>query len=359
VVPLLLPDRDCFVARRRPIILVYRDTSGQDAAVVPTRYDALQAAKALRGRVLRTPVLRCSRLDELAGASLWLKAENLQLGGAFKARGALYAIGELPALDRQRGVVTYSSGNHGRAVALAARQYGIAATVAVPTTIARTKLDALHRLGADVVFAGTTSQHRRDAALEHHRQTGANLIEPFDATDIIAGAATATLELCEQVAEQTHGAALDALIVPVGGGGLLAGACLAAPSSTEIFTAEPISSDAFARSWSTGRRIVVVPGASLADGLRPVAIGELNLAIARDRVRGCFTVDDDELGSTVVRLLAWAKILVEPSGAAALAVCLREQLPNRPERVGILLSGGNIDTDVLRQLLERHGSDIL
>jgi threo-3-hydroxy-L-aspartate ammonia-lyase len=320
--------------------------------------DVRAAAERIEGRVWRTPVVRCPALDAVAGCELWLKAENLQRIGAFKARGAMHAVGRLDPAARARGVVTYSSGNHAQAVALAARDHGTKATIAMPTDAPAIKVAAVRQLGAAIVFAGTTSQERRAAALEIRDRTGATIIEPFDAPEIVAGAGTATLELLEEVRTRTGGGSLDALLVPVGGGGLIAGACLVcAALEVAVHSVEPHGCDALARSLEQGERVVVTPGPTLADGLKPVQVGALNFEIARTHVRASHRVDDLEIGRALVRLLVRAKLLVEPSGAAALAVALRGKLEGTPNRVGVVLSGGNVDPSRIEALVRQHGAD--
>ena len=319
------------------------------------RTSVVAAAERLGTQVRRTPVVRCEALDERAGCEIWLKAENLQHIGAFKARGALHAVGRLSATERERGIITYSSGNHAQAVALAARTYGIRADIAMPEDAPRIKVEAVRALGAHIVFAGTTSPERRKAALAIQERTGGVIIEPFDHPDIIAGQGTATLELLDEASRA--GASLDALVVPVGGGGLLAGACLAsAGTGTLVYSVEPVGCDAMARSLAAGERVPVEPGPTIADGLKPTMVGVHTLAIAREHVAGAFTVDDDEIGRTVVALALRAKLVVEPSGAAALAAVLAGKLPGRPRRVGVILSGGNIAPERLTDLLSRHAA---
>lgn len=331
------------------------------------RADVVAAAERLRGQVRRTPALRCEALEARAGAELWLKAESLQHIGAFKARGALHAVGRLSAEDRRRGIITYSSGNHAQAVALAARRYGVRADIAMPEDAPRIKVQAVRALGARVVFAGTTSPERREAALAIQARTGGAIIEPFDHPDIIAGQGTATLELLEEV-ERATGGGLDALLVPVGGGGLIAGACLACEGTgTRVYSVEPVGCDSMARSLARGERVAVTPGPTIADGLKPTTVGALNFEIARTRVAGSFTVDDDEIGRALVALAVRAKLFVEPSGAAALAAALRGALPGgepgeapenmigRPRRIGVIVSGGNVAPERVAELLARHG----
>jgi threonine dehydratase len=319
------------------------------------RTDVIAAAERLGAQIRRTPTVRCEALDERAGVELWLKAESLQHVGAFKARGALHAVGRLSESERGRGVITYSSGNHAQAVALAARTYGVRADIAMPVDAPRIKVDGVRALGASIVFAGTTSPERHQAALAIQERTGGVIIEPFDHADIIAGQGTATLELLDHVARA--GASLDALIVPVGGGGLLAGACLAcAGTSTRVYSVEPVGCDAMARSLARGERVSVAPGPTIADGLKPSMVGALNFAIAREHVAGSFTVDDDQIGRAVVALAVRARLVVEPSGAAALAAVLAGHLSGKARRVGVLLSGGNVAPERLAELLTRHGA---
>jgi threonine dehydratase len=319
------------------------------------RTTVIAAAERLGDQVRRTPVVRCEALDQRAGCELWLKAENLQHIGAFKARGALHAVGRLSAAERERGIITYSSGNHAQAVALAARAYGVRADIAMPEDAPRIKVEAVRALGAHIVFAGTTSPERRKAALAIQERTGGVIIEPFDHPDIIAGQGTATLELLDEASRA--GVSLDALVVPVGGGGLLAGACLAcAGTGTRVYSVEPVGCDAMARSLAAGERVSVEPGPTIADGLKPTMVGAHNFAIAREHLAGAFTVDDDEIGRTLVALAVRAKLVVEPSGAAALAAVLAGKLPGRPRRVGVILSGGNVAPELLAALLARHGA---
>ena len=317
--------------------------------------DVRAAAERIAGRVVRTPVVRCPALDARAGAELWLKAESLQRIGAFKARGALHAVGRLAPEVRARGVITYSSGNHAQAVALAAREFGVQATIAMPVDAPAVKVAGVRALGAEIVFAGTTSDERRAAALQVRASTGGAIVEPFDDPDIIAGQGTATLELLAEV--EAAGSRLDAVVVPVGGGGLLAGACLVAEAAgVEVWSAEPTTCDAMARSLAAGERVAVPPGPTIADGLKPVRVGALNFEIARRVVRGSFTVDDEELGRALVGLLVHAKLLAEPSGVAGLAAALGGALRGR--RVGVLISGGNVDPSLVAGLLARHAGEV-
>ncbi len=329
-----------------------------EAAAQLTIEDVHEAAKRIAGHVLRTPVLRCPVLDEIAGVELWLKAENQQHIGAFKARGAMHTVGRLAPEERAGGVITYSSGNHGQAVALAARTYGVSAHVAMPTDAPAVKIESIKSLGAEVSFAGTTSADRKKAAYAVQELSGGVIIPPFDHPHIIAGAATATLELVQQVAAATGGEKLDAMLVPVGGGGLIAGACLvAAAHDIEVLSVEPESCNVLARSLAARERLVHQPGPTLADGLKPVQIGSLNFAIAQQHVSASLLVNDEDIGRALVSLLLYGKTLVEPSGAAALAAALAKRWPNpssRPRRVGAMLSGGNIGAALVSRLLSDY-----
>jgi threonine dehydratase len=230
----------------------------------------------------------------------------------------------------------------------------VPATIAMPVDAPEVKVQGVLALGATIVRAGTTSPERRAAALEVVARTGATMIEPFDDDDVIAGQGTATLELLEQVAAE--GGELDAVVVPVGGGGLVAGAALAcAGTGVAVWAAEPVGADAMGRSLAAGERVSVTTGATIADGLKPTMVGERNFAIARAHLAGAVTVDDAELGRALVALLLHGKLLVEPSGAAALAAALRG-LPSGARRLGVLLSGGNVSPELLTRLLRSAGA---
>lgn len=320
----------------------------------PRFQDVLRAAERLSGQVVRTPVITSRALDRIAGCSVFAKAECMQHIGAFKARGAKHAVAELDASARSRGVITYSSGNHAQAVALAALEYGVRCDVAMPEDAPAIKVASVRALGAQVVFAGLTSDDRKTCAHDIAAETGGAIIPPFDDPHIIAGQGTATLELFEQAGP------LDVLLVPVGGGGLIAGACLvAAEHGTKVYAVEPAGCDAMGQSIEQGRRVAVQPGPTIADGLKPVMVGELNFAIARAHLAGCLRVDDEQIGRSLSTLLLYAKVLVEPSGAAALAAALCRLVPEVPHsgdapRVGVILSGGNYAAEPLADTLCRY-----
>lgn len=326
-------------------------TSAAPRLAAPNRRHVAEAAERLRERVVLTPVVRPFRIEARSGLELWLKAENLQRVGAFKARGALNAVAQLSTKGRAAGLLTYSSGNHGQAVAWAGREFGAPVTVFMPEDAPAIKVEAIESMGAKIVRAGLTSLDRREAALAAAGASKATIVEPFDHPHTIAGQGTATLELAQQVRERA-GEELDDLFVPVGGGGLIAGACLALEGSeTRIHAVEPEGCDSLARSLAADKVVAVPPAGTLADGLRPTRVGELNYAICRERVSRCHRVGDVELCDTLRSLLVEEKLLVEPSGAAALSAALREGQPGR--RIGVILSGGNVAPDLVARILGR------
>ncbi len=315
-----------------------------------SKSDLLAAQTRIHGHVRLTPTLHAPDLNALAGANLWLKAENLQHIGAFKARGAFHCVSQLSKTERARGLVTYSSGNHGQAVAWAAQRFGLTATIFMPTDAPAVKAAAVKRMGATIVSVGTTSLERQVAALDFAATTGAIVVEPFDNEQTIAGQGTAFLEMQSQV-EQASGAVLDQVFVPIGGGGLIAGACLAFEDSpTEIIGVEPKGCDSMRQSLIRNTIVDVVPGPTLADGLKPTRVGALNFSICKDRLSRVILVDDEELSHAFSLLLMRVKLVVEPSGAAALAAALKAA--RQGAHVGVLLSGGNLAQDTVVSLLQ-------
>ena len=310
---------------------------------LPDRQQLLESARRLEGRVHRTPVLSSRTLGERIGARVYLKCENLQRAGSFKIRGALNAC--LLARDEGRigkaGVLTYSSGNHGQAVALAARLVDCQATVVVPDDIPRIKEEAILGYGALVVRCGLTSEDRHEKALEIQRETGACVIPPFDHPHIIAGQSTVGREILEDLP------GVDSILVPVGGGGLLAGIALAAAGSEttpRVIGVEPETANAMHLSLDAGKKVTLTsPPRTVADGLRPIAPGDLTLLAARRHVEQVVLVDDDEIREAQRLLLERAKLFVEPSGAASTAALLRHGSEFRDRTVCVVLSGGNAE----------------
>jgi threonine dehydratase len=304
-----------------------------------------RAAARLAGRARRTPVETCATLDRLAGRALFFKCEHLQKVGAFKFRGALNAVLSLPEEAAGRGVVTHSSGNHAQALALAARLRGIPAHLVMPSTAPAVKRRAVEEYGGRVVPCEPTLPAREAAAAAVRQQTGATLIHPYDNADVIAGQGTVALEFFEQVPD------LDAIITPVGGGGLLSGVCVAAKAlkpGIRIFAAEPAGADDAARSLAAGKLIPQTGPKTIADGLL-TSLGELTWPILRDHVEAVVTVSEEEIVRAM--RLAWerAKLLIEPSAAVAVAAALAESFRGRAGlgRVGVVLSGGNVNLERL------------
>lgn len=301
-----------------------------------------EAAKRIAGFAHRTPVVTCETLDHMAGRSLFLKCEHLQKVGAFKFRGACNAVRKLSDEVAQRGVVAHSSGNHAQAIALAARQRGIAAHVVMPRDVLAVKRRAVEGYGAHVVECDPSFEARETAAAAIQAETGATFIPPFDHPDVIAGQGTVALELLGQVPR------LDAIVVPVGGGGLLSGICIAAKSlepGIRIVAAEPLGADDAARSKAAGRLIPQTAPKTLADGLL-TSLGVLTWPVVRDLVDQVVTVTEEEIVRAM--RLSWerAKQLIEPSAAVALAVAMGPSLSSAG-RVGVILSGGNVDLERL------------
>jgi threonine dehydratase len=310
---------------------------------IPSLDDIRDAAARIAPHAHATPVLRSHSLDALAGCELHFKAEHLQRIGAFKFRGACNAVFGLDDASAARGVVTQSSGNHGAAIALACRLRGIAAHVVVPHSAPRIKLAAIRDFGARIVPCEVAQADRDRVTAEVLAETGAELIHPFNDARVIAGQATATLELLHQAPD------LDAVIAPVSGGGLLSGTTLAAKAlrpQIEALGAEPEqAADAF-ESLRQGRRITDMTPNTICDGLR-AHLGTLTYDILSRHVDGVLLAGETEIAAAMRLLWERLKQVVEPSGAVALAAILREPERFRGKRVGVILSGGNADLDAL------------
>ena len=290
-----------------------------------------------------TPVLRSAALDALSGAQLHFKCENLQVGGAFKFRGACNAVWSLSDEDAAHGVVTHSSGNHGNALALAAATRGITAHVVVPEGAVRAKVEAIERAGAILHRCAPTQAAREAAAAEVQRATGAELVHPYADTRVMAGQGTAALELLEQVS------GLDVLITPVGGGGLASGVAIAAHAlnpGLALFGAEPTGADDAYQSLAAKVRVTSVVPDTLCDGLRAV-IGESNLGALRTHQVQVITVSDGETIAAMQLLWSELKQVVEVSSATVLAAILKQPERFAGKRVGVVLTGGNVDLGAL------------
>lgn len=305
--------------------------------------DVLAAAARIAPHAHVTPVLRSRSLDALAGCRLYFKCEQLQRAGAFKFRGACNAVWSLSGQEAARGVVTHSSGNHGAALALAARTRGIACHVVVPHGAVAAKRAAIAAYGAVQYVCAPTIAAREAMCAQVRQATGAALVHPYADARVIAGQATAALELLTQ----HHG--LDALLVPVGGGGLAAGTAIAAAAlapRTRVFAAEPSgAADTFV-SLQRGERCLDIVPDTLCDGLRGT-VGAPNFALLRAHRVAVLTVDDDDTRAAMRLLWERGKLLVEPSSAIALAALLRQRERFAGQRVGIILSGGNVDLEAL------------
>ena len=308
-----------------------------------------QAAARIAGVAHQTPVMTCSAIDEIAGRRLFFKCENFQKVGAFKFRGAFNAVSQLSEVDAASGVVTHSSGNHAQALALAAKMRGVPAYIVMPSTAPGVKKAAVEGYGAEVIVCEPTLAARESTASEVQARTGASFIHPYDNDDVIAGQGTVMLELFDQVAELD--AILDAVITPVGGGGLLGGTCIAARglnASIRVFAGEPSGADDAARSFAAGELIPQTGPKTIADGLL-TSLGQRNWSIIQQHVEQIVTVSDDEIVAAMRLLWERAKLLVEPSSAVALAAILSGQFATTSdvESVGVVLSGGNVDLDRL------------
>lgn len=311
--------------------------------------DVQQAAVAISGIAHRTPVMTCSAIDKIAERRLYFKCENFQKVGAFKFRGAFNAISKLSADEAVNGVVTHSSGNHAQALALAARMKGIPAYIVMPSTAPTVKKAAVEGYGAEVIVCDPTLSSRESTANQVQTRTGAAFIHPYDNEQIIAGQGTAMLELFEQVSELEE--SLDAVVTPVGGGGLLSGTCIAARGlnpDIQVIAGEPAGADDAARSFAAGELIPQTGPKTIADGLL-TSLGQKNWPIIRRNVEQIVTVSDDEIIAAMRLLWERAKLLIEPSSAVALAAMLSDQFPEpgNLQSVGIILSGGNVDLDLL------------
>jgi len=311
--------------------------------------DIRTAARRLAGVARRTPVVRSAALDAIAGNSIFFKCENAQFAGAFKFRGAYNALAQLSEADRERGVVTFSSGNHGQGIALAASMLRMRAAVIMPRGAPAVKLDATRRHGAEIVLYDPASQDRESVARSLAAERGALLVPPFDDLRIMAGQGTVALELIEEVPD------LDVLLVPVGGGGLLAGCAVtlrALRPEAKVFGIEPSGADDWRQSWQRGERIAIAEAKTIADGLRPTAPGKLTWPIVRAHADGILTVSDEEIVSAMRALLVHARVRAEPSGAAAPAAALSQSLDVQGARVGVVISGGNVDPQAFADLTE-------
>ena len=316
-----------------------------------TLEDVRDAAARLKGIAHRTPVLRSRTLDALVGAEVFLKCENFQRVGAFKFRGAYNAASRLTPQQLARGIAAYSSGNHAQAVALAARELGSTAVIVMPEDTPRSKRDATLGYGAEVVTYDRYTEDRVAVGEALAAERGLALIPPYEHPHIMAGQGTAALELLEETGE------LDALVVPVGGGGLIAGSATAAKglhAGIQVVGVEPEAGDDTRRSLEAGRRVSIPVPRTIADGQAADTPGELTFSVNRRLVDRITLVSDDEIRDAMRFAFERLKIVVEPSGATPLAALLAGRAHPLPRRIGVILSGGNIDSDRFARLCGRE-----
>jgi threonine dehydratase len=309
--------------------------------------DIATAAETLQGVAVRTPLLPCDDLSAQTGHRTWLKPEMLQRGGAFKFRGAYTFLSRLTAEERGRGVIAPSSGNHAQAVALAARLFGVPATVVMPTTVAPAKRSGAERLGARIELAGTTTQHRMDRALALVDERGLTLVPPYDHAWIIAGQGTTGREIMQDLPNA------GTVLVPVGGGGLSAGVATAVKlmnQHTRVVGVEPAGAPKLSRAREAGRPVTLDKTSSMADGLMAVRIGDLPFAHHQVFVDEVVTVGEAAIRDAVRFLLDRAKLVAEPSGAITVAALLSGAVQATAD-TACILSGGNIEWAGLRELL--------
>jgi threo-3-hydroxy-L-aspartate ammonia-lyase len=307
------------------------------------------AARRLEGVAHRTPVFTSRTLDGLVGASAHLKAECFQRGGAFKFRGAYNKIASLPEHLRRRGVLAYSSGNHAQAVAIAASLLGTHATILMPEDAPTAKADATRGYGADVVTYDRWTESREEIGARLAEERGLALVKPYDDPLVMAGQGTTALELLADVK------GLDALVAPVGGGGLIAGCSTVANAlapEMRIVGVEPEAGDDTARSFAAGERVQIDVPRTIADGLQTTAPGELTFSVNRERVDEIVTVSDDQIVDAMAFLFDRMKLVVEPSGAVGVAALLAGRISGA--RVGVVLSGGNVGAARFAELLSRN-----
>jgi threonine dehydratase len=322
---------------QRSTLNVQRPTSNVDL-------DAIRAAhERIRPHINRTPVLTSTRLNESNGASLFFKCENFQKAGAFKARGATNAVFALDDATARHGVATHSSGNHGAALARAAKLRGIPAHIVMPSNSSKVKVRAVEGYGGQIVFCEPTQAAREATCAEVLAKTGATLIHPFENEQVMAGQGTVAVELLEDVPD------LNIILCPVGGGGVLCGTAVAAKTlkpNIKVIATEPANAADAAQSFRAGKLIPIIKPNTIADGLR-TNVGAPNFALIQEFVDDIVTVTEEGIVTAMRAIWETMKIIVEPSAAVAYGAVLEKKVEIRDERVGIILTGGNVDLDAL------------
>lgn len=309
-----------------------------------------EAAARIRGRIHRTPVVTSRSFNEATGKEVFFKCENLQRAGSFKIRGATNKILSLSDEEKQRGVAAFSSGNHAQAVALASREACIRAVIAMPDDAPKAKVAATRGYGAEIVFYDRLQQDREEVAIEIAERDGRVMVPPYDDYLILAGQGTCGLELIEEVPD------IDCLLAPCSGGGLFAGVSTAAKAlrpQVRCFAVEPDTADDTLQSFQKGERVFIPPPPTIADGLRVQSPGTLTFPILQKTAEDVLIVSDEEIIQTIKFFLFKMKLLVEPSGAAAAAAVFAGKLPPDTKRIGVVVSGGNIDSELLSQFLSQ------
>ncbi|KAA5607154.1 pyridoxal-phosphate dependent enzyme [Roseospira marina] len=314
-----------------------------DPQVPPTYDDVLAAHARIQPYIHRTPILTCATLDRMSGAELLFKCENFQKGGAFKARGATNAVFSLDDATAAKGVATHSSGNHGTALAYAAGRRGIPCEVVMPRTSPQAKKDAVRGYGATVIECEPSTSSREAVFAEVVARSGADFVHPFNDARVIAGQATCAKELFEDAGP------LDAVIAPIGGGGLVSGSCLTLSTlspTTRIYAAEPANADDAHRSLKAGHIITDDAPQTIADGLK-VSMKELTWHFVSRHVADILLVSEEEIVAAMMLIWKRMKIVMEPSSAVPLAAVLKNHDLFAGQRVGVLITGGNVDLDRL------------
>ena len=305
----------------------------------PGKEDIINAAERILPYIHRTPVLTCSAIDEIAGANIYFKCENLQKAGAFKSRGAVNAVFSFDPYDIKQGVATHSSGNHAAALARAARLKHIPAYIVMPENSSKVKVAAVKNYGGQITFCKSTLEAREEKLNEVLKETNAFEIHPYNNYAIICGQATAALELVEDFRD------LDTIIAPVGGGGLLSGTALAAhffSPSTQVIAAEPSGADDAYQSFYQKKFVPSISPDTIADGLR-TSLGSLTFPIIRRLVHDIITANDQATIEAMKLVWERMKIIIEPSSAVALAIVLKHKHRFEGQKIGIIISGGNVD----------------
>jgi threonine dehydratase len=318
-----------------------------EQAVAVTLEDVVAAAERIKGLAKKTPVMTSRLFDEASGMNVFFKCENLQSGGAFKIRGAANFLMSLSEAERKRGVVTYSSGNHAQAVAMAAAHLGMKAIIVMPMDAPKSKIESTRRFEPEIIFFDRFTQNREEIAGQIAFETGMVVVPSYDHAWIVAGQGTAALELMQEQPD------LDAILVCLGGGGFLSGSAIVARAlrpETKVFGVEPELGNDWHLSLKAGKRVAIAPPATIADGLRTIVPGELTFPIVQALSAGVILVSEDEIRYTVRFMLSRMKMLTEPSGAVGAAAALHRRVPAGIQKLGVMISGGNVDMDVLGEI---------